>query len=102
MFTSPVEDQMLFLESETAAYAGELAKTRELTRRAADSARRAQEKETAAEYLGHNAVREAIVGSSAFAKEDAQSAIAEINGKNAEDFQRSRAHSQVMRQTPIV
>jgi len=86
MGTPGVEDQMLFLESETAAYAGEFAKARELTRRAADSARRAQEKETAAEYLGHNAVREAIVGSSAVAKEEAQSGIAEINGKNAEGF----------------
>jgi len=81
-----VEDQMLFLESETAACGGEFTKARELTRRAVDSARRAQEKETAAEYLGHNAVREAIVGSSAVAKEDSQSAIAEINGKNAEGF----------------
>jgi tetratricopeptide (TPR) repeat protein len=81
-----VEDQMLFLESETAGCGGEFTKARELTRRAVDSARRAQEKETAAEYLGHNAVREAIVGNSALAKEDAQSAIAEINGKNAEGF----------------
>jgi len=86
MGTPGVEDQMLFLESDTAASAGELAKARELTRRAADSARRAQEKETAAEYLGHNAVREAIVGSSAFAKEDAQSAVADVKGKNAEGF----------------
>jgi len=81
-----VEDQMLFLESETASCGGEFTKARALTRRAVDSARRAQEKETAAEYLGHNAVREAIVGSSAVAKEDAQSAVAEINGKNAEGF----------------
>jgi tetratricopeptide (TPR) repeat protein/class 3 adenylate cyclase len=86
MGTPGVEDQMLFLESETAAYAGELTKARELTRRAADSARRAQEKETAAEYQGHNSVREALVGSLASAKQDAQSAIAEINGKNAEGF----------------
>ena len=84
MGTPGIEDQMLFLESETAACGGEFNKARELTRRAVDSARRAQEKETAAEYLGHNAVREAIVGNSAVAKEDAQSAIAEINGKNAE------------------
>ena len=81
-----IEDQMLFLQSETAAGGGEFTKARELTRRAVDSARRAQEKETAAEHLGHNAVREAIVGYSAFAKEDAQSAIAEINGKNAGGF----------------
>jgi eukaryotic-like serine/threonine-protein kinase len=81
-----IEDQMLFLESETAACGGEFTKARELTRRAMDSARRAQEKETAAEYLGHNAVKEAIVGNFAVAKEDAQSAIAEINGKNAGGF----------------
>ncbi|MGC1671333.1 MAG: serine/threonine-protein kinase, partial [Candidatus Acidiferrales bacterium] len=35
-----VDDQILFLESETAAYYGEFAKSRELTRRAADSAQR--------------------------------------------------------------
>ena len=50
-------DQILFLESETAAYNGEFAKSRELTRRAADSAERTNEDETAAEYLGHSAVR---------------------------------------------
>ena len=55
-----VEDQMLFVESETAANHGQFGKARELTRQAADSARRAQEKETAAEYEGHNSVREAI------------------------------------------
>jgi hypothetical protein len=33
-----VEDQMLFLESETAAYNGEFTKSRELLRRAADAA----------------------------------------------------------------
>src|SRR3984885_14376979 len=36
-----VDDQILLLESETAAYYGEFAKSRELTRRAADSAQRA-------------------------------------------------------------
>jgi eukaryotic-like serine/threonine-protein kinase len=81
-----IEDQMLFLESESAAYSGEYAKARELTRRAADSAQRAQEKETAAEYLGHNALREALVDSSTFAEEDAHSAIAEVNGKHGEGF----------------
>ena len=81
-----VEDQMLFLESETAACGGEFTKARELTRRAVDSARRAQEKETAAEYQGHNSVREALVGSLVSAKQDAQSAIAEANGKTGEGF----------------
>ena len=76
-----VEDQMLFLESETAAGGGQFGKARELTRQAADSARRAQEKETAAEYQGHNSLREALVGKADWAKEDAQSAVAEIKGK---------------------
>ena len=81
-----VEDQMFFLESETAAYGGQFGKARDLTRRAAESARRAQEKETAAEYQGHNSLREALVGMTDFAKEDAQSALAEIRGKHGEGF----------------
>src|SRR6516165_2774847 len=50
------EDVMLYTESDTAAYAGQFVKARELTRRAADSARRADEKETAAGYEAEAAV----------------------------------------------
>lgn len=81
-----VEDQMFFLQSETAADAGQFAKARDLTRQAADSARRAQEKETAAEYQAHNALREALAGKTDWAKEDAQSAVAEIKGKHGAGF----------------
>ena len=81
-----VEDQMFFVESETAADHGQFGQARELTRRAADSARRAQETETAAEYQAHNSVREALVGLMDFAKEDAQSALATIKGKHDEGF----------------
>ncbi len=81
-----VEDQMFFVESETAADHGQFRQARELTRRAADSARRAQENETAAEYEGHNALREAIVGLSDFAKADAQTALSAIKGKHGEGF----------------
>jgi eukaryotic-like serine/threonine-protein kinase len=42
------EDQELYLESDTAAYGGQFTKARELTRRAAESAQRADEKEAAA------------------------------------------------------
>ncbi len=70
-----IDDQILFLESETAAYNGEFAKSRELTRRAADSAERTNENETAAEYLGHSAVREALVGNMDAAKQDAKTSI---------------------------
>jgi len=81
-----VEDQMFFVESETAADHGQFGQARELTRRAADSARRAQENETAAEYEGHNSVREALVGLADVATKDAQSAISSIKGKHGEGF----------------
>jgi hypothetical protein len=81
-----IEDQMFFLQSETAADGGQFAKARELTRQAADSARRAEEKENAAEYAGHNSLREALVGKADWAKEDAQSALAKIRGKHGEGF----------------
>jgi tetratricopeptide (TPR) repeat protein len=81
-----VEDQMFFVESETAADHGQFGQARELTRRAADSARRAQEKETAAEYEGHNSVREGLVGLMDFAKKDAQAALATVKGKHGEGF----------------
>jgi tetratricopeptide (TPR) repeat protein len=81
-----VEDQMFFVESETAADHGQFGQARELTRRAADSARRAQENETAAEYEGHNAVREALVGLTDYAKADAQTALSAIKGKHGEGF----------------
>ena len=70
---------MLFLESETAAYGGEFAKSRELTRRAADSAQRVNQKETAAEYEAHDAVREALAGNVAVARQEAQAAL--VTGK---------------------
>jgi tetratricopeptide (TPR) repeat protein/class 3 adenylate cyclase len=81
-----VEDQMFLVESDTAADHGQFRQARELTRRAADSARRAQENETAAEYEGHNALREALVGLTDFAKADAQTALSAIEGKHGEGF----------------
>ena len=79
-----VDDQILFLESETATYNGEFAKSRELTRGAADSAQRASQKEAAAEYQSHSAVREALAGEMPSAKQDAQTALAA--GRQAEGF----------------
>ncbi len=81
-----VEDQMFFVESDTAANHGQFRQARDLARRAADSARRAQEKETATEYEGHNSLREGLVGLADFAKEDAQSALSAIKGKHGEGF----------------
>ena len=81
-----IDDQILFLESETATYNGEFTKSHELTRRAADSALRIDEKETAAEYLSHAAIRDALVGDIGDARQEAQAALATANSRLAEAF----------------
>ncbi len=78
------EDAMLGSESDTAAYGGQFAKARELTRRASDSAQHADEKETAGLYEAEAAVREALVGNMSQAKRQAQAALALSNGRNVE------------------
>ncbi|MGC1933402.1 MAG: protein kinase [Candidatus Acidiferrales bacterium] len=81
-----VDDQILFLQSETAAYRGQFTEAQELARRAADSARRTDEKETTAEYEAHDAIRQALVGNVALAKQDAQAALATANSKISQSF----------------
>ena len=78
------EDLMLYSESDTATYVGQFAKARELTRRASNSAQRADEKETAAAYEAEAAVREALVGNMSQAKQQAQAALALSNGRDVE------------------
>jgi serine/threonine protein kinase len=79
-----IEDQMLFLESETANSNGEFTKSRELVRRAADAAQRIGEKEPAGEYPSHASVREAFAGNLDFAQQEARAALAQSNGREAE------------------
>jgi tetratricopeptide (TPR) repeat protein len=81
-----VDDQILFLESETAAYHGAFGNAQELTRRSADSAQRINEKEAAGEYEAHDAVREALVGNMAFAKREAETALAGAHGRQVEGY----------------
>jgi serine/threonine protein kinase/tetratricopeptide (TPR) repeat protein len=78
------EDVMLDTESDTAAYAGQFSKARELTRRASESAQRADEKETAAAYVAESAWREALVGNMSQAKQQAQAALALSTGRDVE------------------
>ena len=78
------EDGILGGESDTAAYGGQFAKARELTRRASDSAQRADEKETAATYEAEAAVREALVGNVSQAKQSAKAALALSTGRDVE------------------
>ncbi len=78
------EDVMLYNESDTAAYAGQFSKARALTRRASESAQRADEKETAAGYEAEAAWREALVGNMSRAKQQAHAALVLSNGRDVE------------------
>jgi eukaryotic-like serine/threonine-protein kinase len=77
------EDLIFYYQSDTSAYNGQFAKAREFTRRAADSAMRSGEKETASEYEAEAAVREALVGNLALAKSQARNALALSDGRDA-------------------
>lgn len=70
-----IDDQILFLQSETAADYGKFASALDLAQRAADSAERVGEKETAAEYLSHDAIRQALVGDYSAAEQQAKTAL---------------------------
>ena len=67
----PEENNALSLESDTEAYFGRARKARELTKRAVDSAIRADSKETGAIWLENLALREAAFGNMAAAKQAA-------------------------------
>jgi serine/threonine protein kinase/Tfp pilus assembly protein PilF len=78
------EDGMLDLESATAAYAGQFVKARGLTRRAVDTARRADEKEAAAGYEAGAAIRDALIGKASLVRQQAQAALAFSDGRDVE------------------
>jgi tetratricopeptide (TPR) repeat protein/predicted Ser/Thr protein kinase len=78
------EDQMLHKESDTAAYGGQLAKARELTRRAVQSAQRGEETAAAMDYEAEAAMREALVGNMALAKRQAQASLAHSTERDGE------------------
>ena len=77
------EDQLLSVQSDTEAYYGRLEKARELSRRAVDSAVRADSKELAALREVNAALREAEFGNAAMAKRDATEALALEAGRDA-------------------
>jgi tetratricopeptide (TPR) repeat protein len=68
---APEENYGLSLDSDTAAYAGQLGKAREVAKQSVDSAIRADSKETAAVYLENAAVREAAFGNMTAARQAA-------------------------------
>ncbi len=70
-----VEDISLSFQSDTEAYSGHLAKAQELSQRATESARRSDEKETAAKRELNAALREAEFGNPAEAHRQALDAL---------------------------
>jgi serine/threonine protein kinase/tetratricopeptide (TPR) repeat protein len=76
------EDQMLNSHADTMAYYGRMAKARDLARQAADSAVRADAKETAAQWLAFQAEREAEVGNAAVARQGVARALALAPGRD--------------------
>jgi hypothetical protein len=77
-----VEDLLLASDADTSAYFGHLGKARELSRRAADSAQLAVEKETAAGYYAISASREALFGDAAEARQQASVAKRRSTGRD--------------------
>jgi serine/threonine protein kinase/tetratricopeptide (TPR) repeat protein len=69
------ENEGLALASDTEAYGGHLAKARELTKQAVDSAIRADSKEGGAIYLANAAVQQTAYGNTAEARQSATEAL---------------------------
>jgi eukaryotic-like serine/threonine-protein kinase len=79
-----VEDQLLGLEADTAAYAGRLRKAREFSRLAFASAERAEEKEAAAGYEADAALREAFFGNPLEARQRVAAALRRSTGRDVQ------------------
>jgi serine/threonine protein kinase/tetratricopeptide (TPR) repeat protein len=76
------EDPLLSAQSDTEAYYGHLAAARDYSRRAIDSAIRADSKETAAYWQVNGAIREAEFGNDTAAKEDVAAALKLAPGRD--------------------
>jgi len=81
-----VEDVFLSAESDTEAFSGRLGKAREFTRRAVESARQNQQKETAAGWQVNEALREAEVGNLDQSRKDAAAALAMASNRDVQVF----------------
>jgi eukaryotic-like serine/threonine-protein kinase len=76
------EDLLLSTQSDTEAYRGRFEKARQFSRRAVESARRADEPETAAAWKANEALREAEIGDRARALQTAAEAMALMPGRD--------------------
>jgi len=80
------EATTLLAEANTAAYGGQFSKARELTRRAVEAARRTNGDEAAALFGAVEALREALAGNQALAKQQARAALVLANGRDVRTF----------------
>jgi hypothetical protein len=78
------EDWLLDLEANTTAYSGRLKAAREFSRRAVDSAERADKKESAATYSAVSGLREALFGNADEARRRVTSALGRTTGRDEE------------------
>jgi len=76
------EDYLLSAQSDTEAYYGRMTKARDFSRRAVDSAVRADSKETAASWRVNAALREAELGNAALARQGVAAALALSTGRD--------------------
>jgi len=78
------EDWILSIQGDTEAYYGRLAKARDYSQRAVESARRNNAKETAALWRANEALREAEFGNAARARQGATDALALSAGRDVQ------------------
>jgi len=78
------EDWMLSMQGDTEAYYGRLAKARDYSQRAVESAKRNNAKETAALWRANEALREAEFGNAARARQGTTDALALSAGRDVE------------------
>ena len=76
------EDFLLSIQSDTEAYYGRMSKARDFSRRAVDSAVRADSKEAAAAWQANAALREAELGNSSTARQGVTAALALSSGRD--------------------
>jgi eukaryotic-like serine/threonine-protein kinase len=79
-----IEDALIAAEADVAAYYGQLSKAREFSRQAVASALKEGEKETASGYEADAALREALFGNAAEAKQRAAAALALATPRDVE------------------
>lgn len=77
-----IEDVLLAYESDTEAYHGRLARAREFSRQAVESAGRAGQRETAAGWQAGAALREALFGNLSQARSGAKAALGLSQGRD--------------------